>query len=358
MTFPHIFRASLVTVFLCRCCLPAHGQITITKADIQNATAVGTSGTGYITPYGTNPIIHIGPASATAQTWDFRGYAFDPFVTIEYVDPSAAPHLASFPQTNVVMKQWDDVTQTNIFQYNRLTDAEYLCLGTGNDSDTNLVVYDPPMPQMKTPATRGVSWTYTGLPHSPYPGITVQNSSTVTIDAFGTVQLPEGDFPALRVRNELLTDTRTATTSALRRGLAYYFFTKAMDWVYIYCDTNDIGNVDVHTTGIGYQVASHPDAIENRIPSDRTFALGNYPNPFFTRTTISFQLATSDHVTLSVYDALGRELRMLANGWHEAGTYQYAFDPAVTGPASTSGVYLYRLTTRSMSVAKTMTIVR
>jgi hypothetical protein len=354
----YLLRTLLVAGFLCCQCVPTHGQITIVKADIVTATAIGTTGTGYITPFGTNPIIHIGPAFGPAQIWDFRGYTFDPFNTVEFITPSAAPHLATFPRTNVVLKQWDEATQTNVYQYNELTDGEYLCLGTGNDQDTNLVAYDPPMPQLKFPMTLGTSWTYTGRSHSPYPGIVTQNSCKYTIDAFGTVQLPEGEFQALRLRSEYLTDTRTGISSSLSRGLGYYFFSKNLDWVYLYCDTNDIGNADVHTSGVGYQIGSSINTVEGRIPSDISLALRNYPNPFSRQTSISFQLAVSGNATLTVHDALGRVVQTLAEGWLDAGMHHYQFIPAATGNQSQSGVYVVRLTTRSKSATKPMILIR
>jgi hypothetical protein len=336
----HLLRAFLVTGFLLLLLFPAQGQITISKTDVANATAVGTTGTGYLTPFGTNPVVHIGPVSSAAQTWDFRSYSFDPFNTVEFIAPSAAPHLTSFPQTNVVLKQSDDASPTNVFQYNRLTDTEYLCLGTGNDSDTNLVVYNPPLPQLKIPMTLGTSWTYTGLPHSPYPGITTQNSCKYTVDAFGTLRLPVGDFQALRLRAEYLTDTRTSISSSLSKGLAYHFFTKNLDWVYVYADTNDIGKQDVQTTGIGYQVSSNTNAVESRHTSEQSFDLRNYPNPFSRQTTISFQLAASGHVTLKIYDALGRPVRTLVDGRENFGSHSVSYDASQL-PA---GLYFYRLT--------------
>ena len=70
------------------------------------------------------------------------------------------------------------------------------------------------------------------------------------------------------------------------------------------------------------------------------FALGqNYPNPFNPSTTISYALPADAHVTLKVYDVLGREVRTLVNDDSKVGTYETRFD--ASGLAS--GVYLYRL---------------
>ena len=74
------------------------------------------------------------------------------------------------------------------------------------------------------------------------------------------------------------------------------------------------------------------------VPS--TYALDqNYPNPFNPSTTISYALPADAHVTLKVYDVLGKEVRTLVNEDSKAGTYETRFD--ASGLAG--GVYLYRL---------------
>ena len=65
----------------------------------------------------------------------------------------------------------------------------------------------------------------------------------------------------------------------------------------------------------------------------------NYPNPFNPTTQIRFALLKPNHVTLVVYDMLGREVARLADEQMSAGYH------AVTWNASgkASGVYIYRL---------------
>jgi hypothetical protein len=75
----------------------------------------------------------------------------------------------------------------------------------------------------------------------------------------------------------------------------------------------------------------------------RAFSLGqNYPNPFNPTTVISYQLAVSSRVTLTVYDLLGREMATLVKEEKEPGSYSATFD----GSKLASGIYLYRLKAR------------
>ncbi len=80
----------------------------------------------------------------------------------------------------------------------------------------------------------------------------------------------------------------------------------------------------------------------------------NYPNPFNPKTGISGQWTVDSKVRLAVYDMLGREVAVLANGRYPAGRYSFTFD----GANLASGVYLYRLTAGSYSAVRKMLLIR
>ena len=80
----------------------------------------------------------------------------------------------------------------------------------------------------------------------------------------------------------------------------------------------------------------------------------NYPNPFTSRTVFRFALPERAHVSLAVYDVLGREVRRLADRRMEAGTHRIAFEASDLP----SGVYVYRLQAGSFSKARRMVVVR
>jgi len=67
----------------------------------------------------------------------------------------------------------------------------------------------------------------------------------------------------------------------------------------------------------------------------------NYPNPFNPVTTIQYELGAVDHISITVYDVLGRKVTTLVDGTQVAGPHQIAFD----GSSLASGVYFYRLQT-------------
>ncbi len=80
----------------------------------------------------------------------------------------------------------------------------------------------------------------------------------------------------------------------------------------------------------------------------------NYPNPFNNQTTIEYRLPFGTHVTLDVYDLLGRRVSVLVDGMKEAGLHEVNFDAA----GLSSGLYLYRFTTSFDTSTKKMLLVK
>ena len=70
-----------------------------------------------------------------------------------------------------------------------------------------------------------------------------------------------------------------------------------------------------------------------------------YPNPFNPTTTISYSLSENTHVSLMIYDVMGRQITQLVNSWQERGTNIPVVwngldsqDKPVSG-----GIYLYQI---------------
>jgi serine protease AprX len=78
--------------------------------------------------------------------------------------------------------------------------------------------------------------------------------------------------------------------------------------------------------------------VERTLPEQLTL-FQNYPNPFNGSTNIRFDLPDDAHVTVRVYDLLGRRIATLADGFHLAGTHEVSWRPDVQA----SGVYFYRV---------------
>jgi flagellar hook assembly protein FlgD len=76
--------------------------------------------------------------------------------------------------------------------------------------------------------------------------------------------------------------------------------------------------------------------------------LPNYPNPFNASTRIRFELPSADHVTVEVFDVLGRGVLTLADHDLPAGTHELTWTGKdARGNAAASGQYFVRLRTRA-----------
>jgi lysophospholipase L1-like esterase len=90
------------------------------------------------------------------------------------------------------------------------------------------------------------------------------------------------------------------------------------------------GAVDTTTTGVDQGSAIQPKD---------NYLWQNFPNPFNSTTVIKYQLANSGHVSLKVFDYIGKEVAVLVDQNKNAGSYQVRLNES----RLSSGVYLYRL---------------
>ncbi|HEX2963590.1 MAG TPA: glycosyl hydrolase family 18 protein [Ignavibacteriales bacterium] len=95
------------------------------------------------------------------------------------------------------------------------------------------------------------------------------------------------------------------------------------------------------------RVISDVKSTESHFPSG--FALSqNYPNPFNPSTVINYEVPRTASITLAVYDLLGREIAVLAEGEKAPGSYSVRFD----GSNLPGGVYFYRLESAGLNIAR------
>ncbi len=107
---------------------------------------------------------------------------------------------------------------------------------------------------------------------------------------------------------------------------------------------------------IFYNQLKNNSVIKPQIIPNDYYLFQNYPNPFNPTTTIKYSIpnvetrhaSSLQHITLKVYDMLGREVATLVNEEKAPGNYELKFD----GGNLTSGVYFYRLQASSFSETK------
>jgi hypothetical protein len=82
--------------------------------------------------------------------------------------------------------------------------------------------------------------------------------------------------------------------------------------------------------------------------------VSNHPNPFNPSTVIRYELGLPGRVMLTIFNALGQEMRQLDLGRKDRGAHEYRFD----GSGLTSGVYFYRVETEKAAATGKMLLVR
>jgi hypothetical protein len=80
----------------------------------------------------------------------------------------------------------------------------------------------------------------------------------------------------------------------------------------------------------------------------------NYPNPFNPLTTFVYDLPARSQVTIMIYDAQGREVENLTNGWQNAGRHKIIWQAA----KYSSGTYLVRLAAGTYSATRKIVLLK
>jgi hypothetical protein len=85
----------------------------------------------------------------------------------------------------------------------------------------------------------------------------------------------------------------------------------------------------------------------------------NYPNPFNPSTLIRYELPQAEQVMLRIYDVHGAFVTTLHEGYQERGTHEAVWNADdQRGKPVASGIYFYRLTTRSGELGRKMLLLK
>jgi hypothetical protein len=248
------------------------------------------------------------------------------------------------------------------FYFYSLTSPSLTLLGVTDATGLLLFKWTPPWSQMQFPLTLGTTWNYASTPESTQvaPGVVIisYRNATYLVDAFGTLQLPQGNFSALRIKEvELYTTGMPPLYISTTKTITYTFVTKEGITATVSVDSTQENLATViPSEGFTYTRAGRGTSVETAFlltPGD--FRLDqNYPNPFNPTTEIGYSISGASNVKLAVYDLFGREVAVLVNGRKEPGQYRARFD--ATGLSS--GVYLYRLEAGGQQLTKRLAFIK
>lgn len=353
------------------CTAGAHAQITVTSADI-----LGHLGKSHVIESDTTFSVTVNVGSPGAnQTWDFRNVTVQAErFTNQYVSPQGTPFAAEFPQANFVQKITSPAEpEGEYYLYLAVTGANVQTLGSGVVTpDTNFVSpFGANEEVMPLPLQFGATWTTSssdtiGDPQT-FAIITASNSS-LTVDGWGQVRLPIGDFDCLRVRNDIETIVKTIISGNVlladtSTSLGYTWVSKNNYYVATvqsqdgetnpnFTDASGFERLASTTTSVASNSGGTtvPEAFE---------LLQNFPNPFNPETKIAFHLRQGGVAELSVFNIAGEKVRTLISAPLPAGEHSVSWDGRdANGRNLASGVYVYRLKAGSRESARTMLLLK
>jgi hypothetical protein len=98
----------------------------------------------------------------------------------------------------------------------------------------------------------------------------------------------------------------------------------------------------------------YSETVEVAVAAETYHLAQSYPNPFNPQARIRYSLPVANHVSLEVFDLLGRSIRMLVDEEQAAGTYSVTFEARDLS----NGTYVYRLTAGGFTETKTMVLLK
>lgn len=344
----------------------ARAQITIDRGEIEElidrsylATTFTAADSAYF-----QALVN---ASGPDQTFDFTGTTYPLADTgrIAYMEPDAGtPGIndPAFASANIVVRATaaEDSVEFSAWAFERLDNDTLYQVGLlipfgdideDGQPDTVKFYYEPALASSPLPYTYGDSWTASAMEVSSFMGI--EESYPVRyayeVDSYGTLITPHGSAPALRMR--VLVEEQDPFAGDTLRYRMYNFVTREGLSASISTDENGVVESASYTV-MEEDVISGTDPAAGLPEGYRLDQ--NYPNPFNPETTIAFELGRTEHVTLKVFDALGRGVATLVDGVKTAGAHHVRFQAG----ALPNGVYVYRLQGEGFSQTRTMLLMK
>jgi len=92
-----------------------------------------------------------------------------------------------------------------------------------------------------------------------------------------------------------------------------------------------------HPPNLLYSVGKNPMSFDYKLKQ-------NYPNPFNLNTTLSYHVARSGMINISIYDLMGRNIKTLVNGFQKSGLTSVVWDATNDeGHEVAAGLYFYKM---------------
>ena len=353
----------VTALLLVACAHAANAQITITGDEFMSRFGQQSGGiSDNYTSTDTTGVRALELLSGANVTWNFgsRNYTYtrDTASTVQIVAFSSSLPLANDPDftgsTHAIILPPDSVGAPTNYEYITANTTGLWIHGIVRDSagvQSKVLSYVPAYQELKFPLTYGTTWQASsripiaGLP----PGATYRQGLYAMADAYGTLQVPQGNFNALRVHS---VDTLTLSAPPF---LNQQTMSHSFDW---YTETNTSANIqadsDMSPYSIGYSIVAGTGGVAENHDS-KSLELRISQNPASnTVTSLYYTLDNDASVQLSLVDISGNTVRTLQSGLAHAGKNSIEIDPKSLEP----GTYFIHLVAPNVNATEKIAIVR
>jgi hypothetical protein len=341
-------RTVLILIAACAAVVQAQPVLTYTDFPTNPGTTIQTASDLTLGP------VNLGEDGAN-RNWNFSGRTAGAITIQNWVQPSSTPFIAQYPTAN----RCSDVTEAlneHSYTYFVLIPASITILGTGvvTPDSSWTIPYTNTQPSYPFPVTYGAQWNT--VFRYDYQGGSFYDSTRSEVDAWGTLTDLAGTWPCLRLRSH-------STLIVTYFGFPFTTTSWAYTWlvagrgaqINIYSAADEPnqhftqGYFSRVTDVLGVQPLPDPIVMPTRLELTPAF-----PNPFNANTMLTFSLPHAGEVSLSIFDAAGRQVQRLAQGHYQAGAYQVTFD----GANLSSGTYFARLTSNGFEITRSLTLLK
>jgi len=167
--------------------------------------------------------------------------------------------------------------------------------------------------------------------------------TSISVDSYHLQLSKDYDFAEKKLDVKDIKDTEYMVEEKLQNNREYYWRVRAV----YQNDYSDWSETQSFTVGNATST--------NQYDSPIVFELQqNYPNPFNPTTQIKYSIPEATHVSLDVYNTLGQLVANLVNEYQSTGLHEVSFDASNLS----TGLYLYRIQTKSYSETRRMMLMK
>jgi hypothetical protein len=340
--------------------MPSIAQISITSADL--FSFLGTSKTMETDTSG-SVMVNVGSAGAS-QSWDFTGTVVQGNIeSWDFLNPVNTPYSADFPTANIALRISSASYTDTTYSFFRIENSSFTEVGQVLFFQDTTILTQNSLLVLPLPCAMGSNWMTRDSTEFLFAGnkiveIDLQNN---TVDAWGTVTVPTGQYNCLRVRE----DGDYITNTYVNNILIFSDTIKTINYTWITKEVivaaqaesqeNDTNPNFTNASNFSRNIQSMTPIIEPVRSAPHKFRLyANYPNPFNASTEIAFDLPINEVINLAIYNVMGQMVAELANGRMSAGTHRLIWN----AEQLPSGLYYLQLKTENDRQVKKMILMK